>query len=122
MTNARRGADPEYGRLDALRKRNAPLCLTPTLSGRSIAQRQAAAKVSGDAPAASAAAASTFGGDEVGLCSLKSLETATGTLGQRVRGPPYTAFARNQTNLRARANSTAVVEKEEIHHAHEGTT
>jgi hypothetical protein len=122
MTNARRGGDPEYGRLGALRKRNALLCLSPTLSGQLIAQRRVAAKGSGNAPVASAAAASTFGGDEVGLRSFKSPEAATGALGPRVRGPPYTAFSRNQTNLRARTKSTAVVEKEEIHRAHEGTT
>jgi hypothetical protein len=121
MTNARRGGDPEYGRFGALRKRNAPF-LSPTLSGQLIAQRRVAAKGSGNAPAASAAAASTFGGDKVGLRSFKSVESATGAPGQMVRGPPYTAFARNQTNLRARAKSTAVVEKEEIHRAHEGTT
>ena len=122
MTSARRGADPEYGRLGALPKRNAPLCLPPTLRGQSIVQRRVAAKVSSDAPAASAAAASTFGGDEVGLRSFKSLEATTGAPRQRVRGPPYTALARNQTHLRARAKGTAVVEKEEIHRAHEGTT
>jgi hypothetical protein len=122
MTSARRGADPEYGRLGALPKRNAPLCLPRTLSGRLIAQQRVAAKESSDAPTASAAAASTFGGDEVGLRSFKSVEVATGAPGQMVRGPPYTACARNLTNLRARAKSTTVVEKEEIHRAHEGTT
>jgi hypothetical protein len=122
MTSARRGADPEYGRLGALPKRNAPFCLPPTLSGRLIAQQRIAAKESSDAPTASAAAASTFGGDDVGLRSFKSVEAATGAPGQMVRGPPYTAFARNQINFRARAKSTAVVEKEEIYRAHEGTT
>jgi hypothetical protein len=122
MTDARRGADPENGILGALRKRNAPLCLPPALGGRLIAQRRVAAKGSGDGPAASAAAASTFGDDGVALRSFKSLEAATGAPAQRVRGPPYAAFACNQTNLRAHAKSTALVEKEEIHRAHEGTT
>jgi len=122
MTSARRGADPEYERLGALPKQNAPLCLPPTLNGRLIAQQRVAAKESRDASTAPAAAASTFGSDEVRLRSFKSVEVATGAPGQMVRGPPYTAFTRNQTNLRARAKSTAVVEKEEIHRAHEGTT
>jgi hypothetical protein len=122
MTSARRGADPEYGRLGALPERNAPLCLPPTLSGRLIAQQRVTTKASSDAPTASALAASTFGGDEVGQRSSKSVEAATGAPGQMVRGPPYTGFARNQINLRVRAKSTAVVEKEEIHRAHEGTT
>jgi hypothetical protein len=122
MTNARRGTGPEYGRLGALPKRNAPLFLPPTHRGRLSAQRRVAAKGSGDAPADAAGASSTFGGDEVGRRSFKSLEVATGAPRQRVRGPPYTALACNQTNLRARAKGTAVVEKEEIHRAHEGTT
>jgi hypothetical protein len=121
MTKARRGADHEYGRLGALRKRHASFS-PPTLSGWLIAQQRVAAKGSRDVPTASAAAASHFGGDEVSLRSFKSLEAATGAPAQSVRGPPYTAFACNQTNLRARAKGTAVVEKEEIHRAHEGTT